>query len=236
MRKSILIIFCFFIIPLPAFSKSQQDGASCSINIKTLLDSNKSVIEDDFNAELSENIYYKGNLLFPQGSILKGNISKIEKQNILRTNACIHVIVNEIQTPDSQIISFKDDPLKLKFMDPRSKTLARKTFERAPSVIAQGVVAISLGAASNLGGGVIYAIGVGTSAGAGLISGFISPDAGLSRSRGALVRAFENTSPGTVYVITRKRYNVYYKPDSSTSLKLDGAQISRIQDSLVKPE
>ena len=74
-----------------------------SVDLKKLININSVSVPDKVEADLKNDFLYKGQLIAPEGSIVKGNVTNVQKAD-KKTKAFIKVKFTAIITPDNQII------------------------------------------------------------------------------------------------------------------------------------
>jgi hypothetical protein len=178
-------------------SKISADTAKCN-------DVHKFVVFND--------ITLCNKVIVPCGSIIEGKVVRARKNMIFRTDAFVDLVVTNIQT-GTTCINLEKTPIEMRITDYRYKGLVRRTVQRAPVVIANTATSIALNAATNMAGGVVFAITTGAGVAAGLISGFLDPDIDKSRIDGAIVRGVEGTALGTFLLTVEEGYDVKF-PES----------------------
>lgn len=171
-------------------------------------------------------------VIIPCGSIIEGKVVKVRNNFILRSDAYIDFLITNIKTCSGCNICFEQDPIKLRIVDPRYKSSMKKLLERAPIFVAGSATSITLGAATALGGGVIFAITVGAQATAGFLSGLIYPDIDKTRIDGAITRAVEGTALGAVVIVADKGFEINSPACCYVTIRIDDKARQKISCSM----
>lgn len=171
---------------------------------QTALNNTTAKVGETFSASLAENLVSGQEILAPKGSIISGPITRVTQPKRARMYGTITVSLNQIQTPQGETISLGERPIIVEMIPPEGKRFMERVGERTPVAMAASGTSIPLNEATDLNGGVVYAISVGASAVMGAVTGFFDPDYGKTRGRTALYRAFESTPLGSVYLATTK--------------------------------
>lgn len=187
-------------------------------------------IGDCFCAEITSNIKSQQKLIVPSGSLFCGKVSKINvPHRIFDRDGYIQVLIDSIETPQGQKICLEKTPIIYKIFSPYAKSFKRKSAEQALPRITGSSTSIALGTATNLNGGVVYAISSGVSTILGTISGFFTPDYCKTRLQTAAKRTAETSPIGVIIGISTKGYTAYIDCDKYIILNLNNNVLSAIQ-------
>ncbi len=185
-----------------------------------------------FEAKIVEDLYVGKCNAVPQGSVLRGEVSKIDKaRRFPSRDGAVHVAMNELQLPNGQIINLKARKIEGIALSPYRKGYKEKFIERTPVAVAYYAISIPIGAATDIAGGAVYAIATGGAMLAGAITGFIDPDVGRSRSKTALYRAWDGTPIGTGRMIVTKGKTVDLKEGDGIIMRFEDQTLRKILES-----
>ncbi|OGH98501.1 MAG: hypothetical protein A2039_05385 [Candidatus Melainabacteria bacterium GWA2_34_9] len=190
---------------------------------RTLTDLNSETAKpcDKLQLKTMDDIDCGNKVIIPCGSIIEGKVVKAKNNFILRSDAYIDFLITNIKTSSGCNICLEQDPIKLRIVDPHYKSSMKKLLERAPIFVAGPATSIPLGAATALGGGVIFAITIGAQATAGFLSGLIYPDIDKTRIDGAIIRAVEGTPVGTFRIVVERGFEINSPACCYVTIRLD---------------
>lgn len=175
---------------------------------------------DTVKLNTMEDIVFNNNVIIPCGSTIEGTVIKSQNTRIFRADAYIDILITKIYT-SSCCMSFQNSPIKLRLEDPRAKSFAKKIIERAPIQATNTGTSIALSTATDLAGGVIFAITVGAATAVGLITGYIYPDIDKTRLEGSITRGIEATPVGLLLITLQAGYDTDYKTCSIITIRFN---------------
>ena len=179
--------------------------------LRTNLDTKTTKKGDPVSAVLMDDVIAGQKILIPKNSVLTGQVYKVFKPKRLNMDAAIVFGINQIQTPQGQIINVTGKGTKFKIQSPYAKTIKNRIALRAPVSIASSGTSIPLDAATNLNGGVIYAISTGASIVSGFATGIFTPQLGQTRMDAAFSRAFSSSPIGGLKEISSNGKDINLK-------------------------
>ena len=201
---------------------------------RTSLCDNTAKVGDDFCAKLIENVCIEKQILIPSGSIVYGKVKKVNApKRFINRDGFILISICEIQTPQGQRISLAGNEVDGKIISPYTKSTKVRVAQQVPIRVAAYGTSIPLSSATNLNGGVIYAIATGASMAAGAVTGFLTPDYGLSRTQTSAKRALEASPVGTAYGVITKGNEAQIGCGDGIIFNFEKASIKRIQQQYV---
>ena len=189
---------------------------------------------DKLALQTLDDINFCNKIIIPCGSIIEGKVVKVRNNTIFRSDAYIDFVITNIKMNSGCNVCLDQDSIKLRIVDPHYKGFWRRTLQRAPVVIAGPSVSIPLAVATNLNGGIIFAITVGAQATAGFISGLIDPDIDKTRIDGAIVRGVEGTPLGTFLITVEKGFDIDSSACCYVAIRFDDKAKQKIFCSLQK--
>ncbi|GEM_PF-5397125 len=227
----ILLTTVFLLQTLPLSALAEEDFVKTSA--LSVLNAATAKHGDIFIFKVLDDLNLDNKIVISNGSIIEGKVIKVKKPLLLRTDAFVDVLITSIKS-DSSFVNLEKDEIKLRITDTRYKTLEKRVLQRTPVVVASTATSIALGTATSFSGGIIFAIAVGAAATGGFISGWIDPDIGCTRLKGAFVRCAEGTPAGTFFITTQKGYNVSCTENSSVAIRFDRKTRQRLASAIEK--
>lgn len=205
--RKIIIVFFLLILFSGNFVFAKKSSSKVLVALNAPISSHTAQPGDKFEAKTVEPMN-SGDYTLPLGTILQGEVIKVKKERQPSADAFVLVRVNSLVFTDGKTYEFKKDNPKIELMDPKAYKFEEKTIRRLPPNIASAGSSIALSTASNLPGGVIFAIGTGVSLLTGAIYGAVYPDKFRSRYESAASRGYYSTSVGTANSLINKGYDV----------------------------
>jgi len=201
---------------------------------RTNLDTGSSKPGDVFTAKVVEDLKICNKIIIPANSIVCGMVTEVRKpKRYPLRNGLITLYINQIETPQGQKISLEGREVSGKIISPLEQTIRRRVVGTLPPRAASYGATIPVGRATDLSGGVVYAIGMGAAVTAGAISGFAVPDPCRSRIRSSFERAVDSTPIGAVRGFVAMGQEVGIKSGDGIMLNFDKKTIAKIQSELV---
>ncbi|EKE02288.1 MAG: hypothetical protein ACD_20C00402G0018 [uncultured bacterium] len=199
---------------------------------RTYLDTKTTNIGEPFSAKVVENLIVGENIVVPSGSILTGQVIEVRRPGIrpINKNGQIKVSINQLETPDGQIISLAGREINGLVISQYAKTLQRRVVERIPTLAVTNGTSIPLNEATDLNGGVVYAISTGARAVTGFMTGLIAPEPGRTRIASAFRMGAFETPIGTAYQFLTPGYDVQINSGDSIVFSFDEPTIAKIQE------
>ncbi|MFH0703153.1 MAG: hypothetical protein V2B14_06425 [bacterium] len=188
------------------FAKVPENISAISM---TNLSSSTAKIGECFQAKIPKNLTLKSGTTIPSDSIIYGQVIKVKKSKRFSRGGSITLTANQIQTPQGQTIPLEN--FKSIVVSPYVKPLKERFLERIPIAVASSGTSIPLSAATNLNGGIVYAISLGAGVVMGAVSGIFDPDYEKTRTQTAAIRAFESTPIGGIKIAASKGKEVNLK-------------------------
>lgn len=197
---------------------------------RTNLDTLNTKIGDNFCAKIVENLIIGKNVIIPCNSIVYGQVLKVKKPQRLNRNGKIILSINQIQTPDGKLICLQGSEIKGVIVSAYEESLKKRIGKKIPPEAAGYSTSIPLGQATNLNGGIVYALSTGASMVGGAVTGIFTPDIGKSRLQSFFLGGLNASPIGTAYNTIRKGKDAGINTGDSLLLTLNKATIIKIQD------
>jgi len=187
-------------------------------------------VGDDFSAITEEDLVMVGKIILPSQSIICGKITQIKQPARFSKNGVIIVRANQIQTPQGQVIPVEDQNVSYSIIAPHAKTYKERALQRIPITMASTGTSIPLSQATDLNGGVVYAISTGAAVLAGAVTGALYPDYGRTMIQSSAARAFNATPFGIAAFIGRKGQDAQINTGDPLILNLNKEALAKIQN------
>ena len=153
---------------------------------------------DCFSVKLVEDVKVGDCVAIPSGSIISGQIRSIDMPRTFPSrDGAIHICMNKIELPCGEVIDISCKKIEGVILSPYRKDYKQKFAERVPVTAVYYAVAIPVDLATDLAGGVVYAIATGGAMITGAASGLVYPNKGQSRGTSAFYRSIYSTPIGT---------------------------------------
>ncbi|OGH96139.1 MAG: hypothetical protein A2104_10020 [Candidatus Melainabacteria bacterium GWF2_32_7] len=208
-----------------------KDNAILAIS-RTTLTNETTKVGDPFSAAVVEDLVVGNNIIVPSGSVLTGQVTEVREpsRRPINKNGLIRISINQITTPDCQVITLEGNEVLGLAISQYAKTLRRRVVERIPTLAVTNGVSIPLNEETDLNGGVVYAISTGARMVTGFATGLVVPDPGRTRIVSAFRMAAFETPIGTAYQFLGKGYPVNINCGDSIVLNFDEPTIAKIQE------
>ena len=197
---------------------------------RTNLNGRTAKVGDDFSAITEEDLVMSGKIILPSQSIICGKITQIKQPARFSKNGVIIVRANQIQTPQGQVMPVEDQNIRYSIIAPHAKTYKERALERIPITTASTGTSIPLSQATDLNGGIVYAISTGAAVLAGAVTGALNPDYGRTRAESSAARAFNATPFGIIAFMGRKGQDAQINTGDPLILNLNKESLTKIQN------
>ncbi|HSA06179.1 MAG TPA: hypothetical protein P5556_03270 [Candidatus Gastranaerophilales bacterium] len=175
--------------------------------LKTSLNVEKSLPGDSFNAEIMDNIFINDNIIIiPSGSMLSGEIIKVNKSGFIYKNSYIRISINKITDPSGKT-TVLTPPFVTDIYAPDAKKIKDTIISKLPSSIISSGSSLVLGQTSSLAKYAVWGISTGAGMLTGVISGILKPDENAAMTQTCAKRAFDATPAVTLSMLTQKGKN-----------------------------
>jgi len=236
--KLFLIIGLILILSAEySFAQLNQDSIPKNNNVlavsRTSLNSSTSNVGDIFSAKMVESLTIGGNEIIPSGSIVSGSVSSVKRPTRLSINGKIVISINRIETPTGQMINLQGREIRGIVLYPNTPSIRKRLALRLPVNAASYGTSIPLDKATDLNGGVIYAISQGAAIVGGAITGFIVPNKDQTRFQGSMMGAYNSSPIGSVGQVIGKGKDASINTGDPVILNFDRITVAKIDSQRV---